>query len=363
VTVPGGARARTRRVLAVRADSLGDVLLTGPALRAVAASGAHVTLLCSPQGAPAARRLPGVADVLVERVPWIDPEPERATRDAVEGLVERLAAERFDEAIVFTSFHQSALPTALVARMAGIATVAAISTDYPGALLDVRHPFDDGVHEVERALSLVGTLGYALPPDDDGRLAVLRPRRMEHPELVIDGGYVVVHPGCAVPARTWTPDRFVELVDALVARGRRVVVTGGRSERALTARVASGPRADVRDLGGLDDLDELIEVLEHAAAIVVGNTGPAHLAAALGTPVVSLFAPTVPACAWRPWRVPHVLLGAQDIECAGCRARVCPRVGHPCLASVSIEDVIDAVDGLTSRPTGAQLAGVGEVVS
>jgi ADP-heptose:LPS heptosyltransferase len=80
---------------------------------------------------------------------------------------------------------------------------------------------------------------------------------------------------------------------------------------------------------------------------VVGNTGPAHLAAAVGTPVVSLFAPTVPAVRWRPWCVPHELLHV-DVPCAGCRARVCPVEGHPCLEGVGVGDVLAALDRLTA---------------
>lgn len=96
-------------------------------------------------------------------------------------------------------------------------------------------------------------------------------------------------------------------------------------------------------------LAELAEVLAAAEAIVVGNTGPAHLAAAVGTPVVSLFAPVVPAAAWRPWGVAHVLLGDQSAPCAGSRARLCPVEGHPCLDSVAVEDVVAALHELAGR--------------
>ena len=73
-----------------------------------------------------------------------------------------------------------------------------------------------------------------------------------------------------------------------------------------------------------------------------------HLAAAVGTPVVSLFAPTVPAVRWRPWGVPHELLFG-DVACAGCRARVCPVEGHPCLGGVTVADVLAAVERLAPR--------------
>jgi ADP-heptose:LPS heptosyltransferase len=101
----------------------------------------------------------------------------------------------------------------------------------------------------------------------------------------------------------------------------------------------------------------MAEVLAGADVVVVGNTGPAHLAAAVGTPVVSLFAPTLPAARWRPWGVPVVLLGDQEIACAGCRARTCPVAGHPCLTSIDVDDVVAAVDRLALAPAAGAVAG------
>ena len=126
-----------------------------------------------------------------------------------------------------------------------------------------------------------------------------------------------------------------------------MLVTGAPSERALTARVAGPPREEVTDLGGATSFAGLARVLADARAVVVGNTGPAHLAAAVGTPVVSLFAPTVPAVRWRPWGVRHELL-FHDVPCAGCRARVCPVAGHPCLTGVTVEDVLAALGRVTA---------------
>jgi ADP-heptose:LPS heptosyltransferase len=108
----------------------------------------------------------------------------------------------------------------------------------------------------------------------------------------------------------------------------------------------------VLDLGGATSMAELAEVLAGADAVVVGNTGPAHLAAAVGTPVISLFAPTVPPVRWRPWKVPHELLFV-DVPCAGCRARTCPVAGHPCLGGVAPHVVVRAVDRLAPAPLEA----------
>jgi ADP-heptose:LPS heptosyltransferase len=330
-------------VLVARQDSAGDVLLAGPAVRAVAAGAGRVTLLCGPRGRGAAELLPGVDEVVVADAAWIDAEPRPVTRAGVDELVDRLTDLEIDQAVVLTSFHQSPLPLALLLRMAGVPTIAAVSVDYPGSLLDIRHRLDEDLHEVERGLSLAATLGYRLPDTDDGRLRVLRGPATGLPEL--DGPYVVVHPGASVPARAWSPERHAALARVLAGAGWRVVVTGGTDERALTATVA-GRDPRVADLGGLVDLGGLAEVLAGAAVVVVGNTGPAHLAAAVGTPVVSLFAPVVPAVRWRPWGVAHELLGDQEAACAGSRARVCPVAGHPCLDGVGVDEVVAAVERL-----------------
>jgi len=337
-------------VLVVRLDNDGDVLVTGPAVRAVAAGAQRVTMLCGPAGRQAAELLPGVDHLEEYRAVWIDPDPPPLDAYATLDLIGQLGARAIDRALIFTSFHQSPLPAALLLRMAGVPEIAAISEDYPGSLLDVRHRVPDDVHEVERALSLAATLGYTLAPGDDDGLRVDHGGAGE--QLRPDGSYVVVHPGASVSARAWAPERAAELVAALAANGRQVVVTGGPGETDLTAQVAGPPRAEVTDLGGATSLAELAGVLHGAQAVVVGNTGPAHLAAAVGTPVVSLFAPTVPAVRWRPWRVPHTL-HHREVACAGCRARQCPVPGHPCLDDVSAGEVLEALDALIDQPSAS----------
>jgi len=339
----------TGAVLAVRLDSDGDVLLTGPAIRALAHGATSVDLLVSPAGVRAAELLPGVRDVRVYEAPWSGYAPPALDPGGLRRLVDDLAARSYTGAVIFTSYHQSPLPAALVLRLAGVPHVSATCEDYPGSLLDVRHHRPGGLHEVEAALDLARASGYEPAAQDDGRLAVRHPLP-EVSGLVPSGPYVVVHPGASVPARAPSPEHARAIVATLVGRGHRVVVTGGPSERGLGAEVA-GARAT--DLSGRTSLAELAAVLESAACAVVGNTGPAHLAAAVGTPVVSLFAPVVPAGRWSPWGVPHVLLGDQDAPCRGTRARTCPVPGHPCLDGVTPAVVVDAVNRLCGARAGA----------
>ncbi len=336
----------SRTVLVARLDAAGDVLLQGPLVRAVAAGADRVVFLAGPSGAEAAGLLPGVDEVWTWDCPWISPAPRPVDAADLAALTARIAGLAPDEALLSTSFHQSPLPLALLLRTAGVPRISAVSVDYPGSLLDVRHRVDDDLPEPERALSLARAAGFDLPPGDDGRLAVRRPLPpVAHPALRDGSPYVVLHPGASVPARAWPAGSCAEAVEALAGAGHRVVVTGGPGERELTARVAG--RRGV-DLGGATTLAEAAAVLAGAAAVVVGNTGPAHLAAAVGTPVVSLFSPVVPAVRWAPYGVPTVLLGDQSAPCRGTRSRECPVPGHPCLTSVTAADVVAAVDKLVS---------------
>ena len=153
-------------VLVARMDSMGDVLLAGPAVRAVAHGAERVVLLAGPRGADAAALLPGVDRILTWCAPWIDPAPPPVDRDDVARLVRVLAETGAGRALILTSFHQSPLPLALLLRMAGIPWIGAVSDDYPGSLLDLRHRVAGGVPEHERALSLAAAAGFPRPPGD-----------------------------------------------------------------------------------------------------------------------------------------------------------------------------------------------------
>ena len=333
---------RRPRVLVARLDADGDVLLAGPAVRAVAAA-ARVVLLVGPRGRHAAALLPGVDELLVWAAPWIEPAPAPpVSAEHVDELVRSVRSLGVDRAVVLTSFHQSALPLALLLRLAGVGHIGAISEDYPGSLLDVRVPDPGDRPEPERAVAVAAANGFPLAAGDDGRLAVRRPLP-DTTALTGPGGYVALHPGTSVTARAWPARRWAEAAELLARRGARIVVTGASTEAELTAQVAAGGG---HDLGGRTTLAELADVLARAAAVVVANTGPAHLAAAVGTPVVSLFAPTVPAARWAPYGVPVALLGDQLAPCRDTRVTTCPVPGHPCLTSVTAAHVAGALDHL-----------------
>lgn len=299
----------TRRTLIARPGGLSDVLLAGPAVRAVAGGRRgqvpEIFLLCEPRGTPAARMLPGVRGVLTWSCPW-DHTPSAtasaaAPRRAGELLGLVLTCQP-DEAILLPPAEVSPLPLALLLRLAGVPRIVGASVDGAGGLLDVRvrpgEDFPDDLPEPARSRRIVRAAGYLLPMGDDGRLRLgptppsstvsgLLARLAESTDTgwdSADTGYLVVHPANTGPAQVWPASRFRELVSMLVECGFRVVVTGTAAERRLTAFVAG---RDAVDLGGLTDLAALAGVLAAADAVICGDAGPAHLAAAVGTPVVS----------------------------------------------------------------------------
>jgi lipopolysaccharide heptosyltransferase II len=342
-----------RRVLAVRLDNLGDVLMTTPALAAIRQSvpEASVTLLTSPAGAAAARCLPELDDVIVFDAPWVTGRGAHAdARGAERRLCSRLARGRYDAAIIFTVCTQSALPMALLCRMAGIPLRLAHCRENPYDLLTDWVPDPDTVHsgmrhEVARQLGLVATLGWQVE-DDRLRLALTRLQRYRARALLRAAGvaaeqpYFVVHVGASAPSRRYPAARFGVAADEIAARsGCLPVFTGDAAEQPLIDEARSAMSQRSIELAGQLGVGELAALMEGSRLLLSSNTGPAHIAAATGTPVVVLYALTNPQ--HTPWRVRTRVLN-RDVPCRHCLKSVCPQGHHDCLLKVSPEEIVDA---------------------
>lgn len=357
---PGWAGAR--RILLVRLDNLGDVLVTTPAFHAVrrALPEAELTLLASPVGAQAGRLNSDLAGVIVYEAPWMDPWCELSHDSARElAMIATLREREFDAAIIFTSFRQSPLPAAYLTYLADIPLRLAASIDGSGSLLTTRHKHPERMmHEVERGLDLVSAIGIPpaeerlvldVPDEEASRAERLLADVREWPGQLV----VAVHPGCTMPARTYPWKMYAEVCDQLVERlDARVVLTGTGDERELTARVAGRMRHGAHNLAGELSFPEFAGLIQAADLTITNNTGPMHVSAAVGTPVVALFALTNPPEQWGSWMVPHRQL-YHDVPCRICYSRVCPHQ-HECLRLVTPDIVLDEVAGLLSQ-LGASL--------
>jgi lipopolysaccharide heptosyltransferase II len=334
--------ATAKNLLCVRLDNTGDVLMTSPALRALKAScpDRRITLLGSSSGCAVARHIPEVDATVRYDAPWVkNSVPCDVVADRL--MCSVLALRRFDAAVVFTVYSQSPLPAAQLCYLAGIPLRLAHCRENPYRLLTdwVREcePQQRIRHEVERQLDLVAAVGartadtgisFSVSPSDRRRAAA----KLLATGVDLRREWIAMHPGASAPSRRYPPERFAAVASELVRTlDCQIVVTGDVAEAPLARDVGLAAGPSVHSVAGELDLGEFGAVLEGAALLVSNNTGPVHVASALGTPVVDLYALTNPQ--HTPWRVPHRVL-FRDVPCKYCYRSVCPEGHHACLLGV-----------------------------
>jgi len=347
--------AQAKNILAVRLDAMGDVLMTTPALRALKAGGRRISLLTSRSGAAIAPLIPAVDEVLVYEAPWM--KAGGAHRDAAvdAAMIATLRGQNFDAAVIFTVYSQSPLPAALMCYLAGIPRTLAYCRENPYRLLSdwqvETEPAQGIRHEVQRHLDLVAAIGAQA---SDKRLSLRVPARamaavgQRLKAIGIPAGerFIVLHPGATAPSRRYPVEHFAAAARELVARGHTVVLTGGPGERELCAELMAQCGSELPNLAGALSLGELVALIARAQLLIGNNSGPAHIAAAVGTPVVDLYALTNPQ--HTPWQVPARVL-SHDVECKYCYKSVCPAGHHRCLREIAPARVVAAALSLLAQ--------------
>lgn len=350
--------AGVRRALAVRLDAVGDVLMTTPAIRALKESGPgrRLTLLTSPAGAEAARMVPEIDEVVAFQAPWMKSSAPAGSA-ADEATMAALRGGRHDGAVVFTVFSQSPLPAAYLCHLAGIPRRLAHVRENPYHLVTHRIPEPETDrplrHEVRRQLDLVEAIGART---EDPRLSLTVPpdaSRRAHRYLADvdrERPWAVIHPGASAASRRYPWERYAAVAAALAGRfGWQLVFTGDRSEVELVERIRTAAGVGTGSLAGRLDLPALAAVVEAAPVLITNNTGAAHIAAAVGTPVVDLYALTNDQ--HTPWMVESRVL-FHDVPCRNCLKSVCPEGHHNCLRHVAPDDVVAAAVELARGSPG-----------
>lgn len=345
---------RVQRILAIRLDPLGDLLLTRPALAALRARFpmARIDLLALPYTAPIGRLFPEVDAVLDFDVHQLRPSGhpfDRRQYGQLASLIGALRANHYDLALSFCGKVASFFTWASGARwrigLAGEAAQHTLTDPVPGRRYRWRR------HEATYALSLAAAAGAAsrppfrpipIPAALDARWAA------ELPEWWTAGPpRVVLHPGASNGwAKRWTPDGFGALARHLSdVLGARVAVTGSAGEADLTGSIARLGGPGVRDLAGRLDLTGLAALLARADLVVSGDSGPLHLATQLGRPVVGIYGPSDPALSG-PFEGDFEVIRL-DLPCSPCydatSPAICPLVHHRCMRDLSPDQVIDRV--------------------
>ncbi|MFY4730104.1 glycosyltransferase family 9 protein [Nitrospira sp. BLG_2] len=351
---------RSRRILCVRLDALGDVIMTGPALRALKQSfpDRHITLLTSASGVHAGRLMPCVDDIWSYEAPWMKGYRAGESAAADHALISRLRAGAFDAAVLFTVYSQNPLPAAMMCWLADIPLRVAHCRENPYHLLTdwIPEPEPESYirHEVRRQLDLVRHIGAEAANERlflqipgaafDHLDEILGPLRTKVDEAV------VIHPGATAASRRYPAEQFAVAADRLAHTWEGpIIFTGVESERPLVESIRARVAAPTHSLAGRLQLPELAALLARARVLISNNTGAVHVAAAVGTPVVDLYALTNPQ--HTPWQVPRRVL-FHDVPCKFCYKSTCPQDHHDCLRLVTPDEIVDAAAELLGlRPT------------
>jgi ADP-heptose:LPS heptosyltransferase len=299
-----------KKILCVRADNMGDLVMTTPALKALKETfQCHITVLTSTMAQHITGFIPVIDDVIICDLPWVKANAT-TTGTGLSELANKLRSYHFDAAIIFTVYSQSALPAAMLAMLAGIPKRLAYCRENPYDLLTHwlpdKEPYSFVQHQVQRDLNLVAVTGATTQNDsllvtvhEDDRNSTRQVLRQSGIEPTKD--YVVFHPGVSEEKRKYPVAGWIDLGKRVANTGLPILLTGTAKECELTGAIATGIGDNAVDMAGRLTTGEFIALTDGAAGIVSVNTATIHIAAARQTPVVVLYALTNPQ--HTPWKV------------------------------------------------------------
>ncbi|CCH51723.1 glycosyl transferase family 9 [Fibrisoma limi BUZ 3] len=348
------------RILCVRPDNFGDVLMTTPAFRALKETypNCHLTLLTSPVGAAVAGMIPEIDDVITVDVPWVRSEQTDHDPANVVTMAEELRQQRFDAAILFTVQSQNPLPAAMLCYLAGIPRVLGYCRENPYRLITDWIPDPEVLvatrHEVNRQLDLVAAIGCYT---NDTHLSLQIPAEAHEKaiDLLKETGvspnrpWLILHPGVSEEKRRYPADCYVKAANRLAdIHDYQIILTGSASEWAYVDGICQQIGPDAFNLAGMMDLATLAALIAEAPVLIANNTGPVHLAAAIGTPVVVLYAKTNPQ--HTPWQVPGRVLYFDVPEALRSKNVLLQQFPEPAEPVASPEAIVRAVRELAPQP-------------
>ena len=306
-----------KNVLVIRADNMGDLLLSSPAIQVLQQHlNCKITLLTSGKAQAIVPMLPGIDDLLICNVPWVkldgNNDPEEFLR-----LLLLIKSKSFDACVIFTVYSQNPMPAILLTYLAEIPLRLAYCRENPYHLLTDwvpdQEPYQIIKHQVQRDLDLVAATGVVAEapalkiniPETGYQRAwqQLIPLGLD----ILREPYFILHPGVSEAKRRYPKQHWIALAQKLQQTFHLpVLFTGSAAEVALAREIAAQAGKACFAVAGLLGLDEFAVLIDQAKAVISVNTGTVHLAAALQTPVVVLHAQTNPQHS--PWKVPHKVL-------------------------------------------------------
>ena len=345
-----------RKLLIIRLDASGDVLMCTPAIKALRRAGFHLCLLTSASGALVGSRLDDVRHVITTDVPWMKASTT-GSGAKTRAMAAVLREHDFDGCVIFHSYSQSPLPAAMLCHLAGIPRQLAYCRENPYQLISdwIREPEPESLvrHEVQRQLDLVRELGGILHDEPKLQLRVSRDDDLAAHRALAQTGiqsgerFLMLHPGATAPSRRYPVSAWIATCDQLTdSLTLPLVLAGGEEDRPCLMKLQeslSGKRVSV--ITALD-FGALAALIGRATMLIANNSAPAHLAAAVNTPVVVLYASTNPQ--HTPWTKRCRVL-SHAVPCAPCYRSICPQEHHVCMTGIAPSQIVEAVNDLLNE--------------
>jgi len=332
-----------RSILVIRLYFLGDMLLSTPVLDALRRRfpDARITVLLKRRARDLLTGNPNVDEI----IEYDGAERYHSPRWML-GLARTLRERRFDLAVDLTGDHRSSL----LLRLADPAFRVGFNHCGCGFLLDRAIPYRSEGLVVDHLLGAVEPLG-ARPAERAPRLFLSEAELARSREILADVGispgepYVVLSPGASWRYKRWSPKRFARLAEAVrERRSLRSVVTGSEADRAIAREIVELSDGSAVGLAGATSVREFAGVAAAAAAFVGNDSGPMHLTAAVGTPVVALFGPSTPE-RFAPQGAPSRIVWHR-YRCCPCSEKRCVRPRDPCMEAITVEEVLAGLESL-----------------
>jgi lipopolysaccharide heptosyltransferase II len=351
-----------KNILCIRPDNMGDLIMTAPAIRALKETfGGKITILTSSMAQVIIKHIPEIDDAIIYDLPWVKsektPDPENFN-----DVISTIKEKKFDAAVIFTVYSQNPLPTAMLAYLAGIPKILAYCRENPYHLITDwvpdKEPYQNIKHQVRRDLDLVAsveafTINESLSLTVDEGLWSAISNKLTDKGIAINKPWLILHAGVSERKREYPIKKWVEAAKRLIAdKGYQILLTGSETEKQLTEDLQGKIGERSFSVAGILNLDEFICLVKHAPVILSVNTSTVHIAAAVGTPVVVLYAQTNPQ--HTPWEVPHKVLAYPVPAYLRSKNEVIAYVNKT-LYSVPMnlpdaDDIINAVSSLLKQP-------------
>jgi heptosyltransferase-2 len=274
-----------------------------------------------------------------DRVIVYDRKSERKGLAGLWRFAGHLKEQHFDLAILL----QKAFEAALLVFLAGVPERIGFSTDGRGFLLTRRTPLTAELrrqHHSRHYLQMLQQFGIT-GGSGDLLLEVSHAEQKWAKERLGSGSFFAINPGAAYgSAKRWIPERFAEVGDSLARQyGMKIVLTGGPGEMEIGRDIESFMSEKPLNLIGRTSVRQMMAIINRCRLMVTNDSGPMHVAAALGVPIVAIFGPTDHTTTY-PWAKRYRIV-RKDVECAPCLKRQCP-TDHRCMKEITAEDVLMA---------------------